>query len=141
MSGGRTASGTTPICASRSRRRGLPEPRISVTGSRLLEAVIDPPLGQVIGGHFHLHLVARQNADAVLAHLACRVRDDLMAVLKLDPECRVRQEFLDDTGKFERVFLGHGLSLHSRSALVRNAPLNAPVSGGFQGLISAAARV
>jgi hypothetical protein len=35
-----------------------------------------------------------------------------MAVFKLDPERRVRQEFLHDTGKFERIFLGHGLSLN-----------------------------
>ena len=34
-----------------------------------------------------------------------------MAVLKLDPECRVRQEFLHDTGKFEQFFLGHVLSI------------------------------
>jgi hypothetical protein len=64
-----------------------------------------------------------------------------MAVLKLDPECRVRQEFLDDTGKFERVFLGHGLSLQSHSAQVRNAKVNAPLPGIFQGLISADAQL
>ena len=36
--------------------------------------------------------------------------DDLMAVFKLDPKRRIRQEFLNDTWKFERIFLGHGLS-------------------------------
>src|SRR6056297_3573423 len=106
------SSATTPICASRCLRRGLPDPRMKrMKIRRLLEAVVDPTLGQIVGGHLNLHLVACQNADAVLAHLACRMCDDLMAVLKLDPECRIRQEFLDDTGKFERVFLGHGLSL------------------------------
>ena len=60
-----------PICASSSFRRGLAEPRISRMGGSLLEAVVDATLGQIVGGHLDLNLVACQNADAVLAHLAC----------------------------------------------------------------------
>src|SRR6056297_3385039 len=121
MSGGRTSSGTTPSCPRSSSLRGLPEPRTSRMGSGLLETIVDPTLGQIVGGHLDLHLVAGQNTDAVLAHLACRVRDDLMAVFQLDPKCRVRQEFLHDTGKFERIFLGHGFSFIARTTCMWNA--------------------
>ena len=38
------------------------------------------------------------------------MRDDLMAIFKLDPECRVRQEFLHNTGKFEQFLFGHDSS-------------------------------
>jgi hypothetical protein len=34
-----------------------------------------------------------------------------MAVFQLDPKRRIGQEFLHDTGKFERIFLGHVLSI------------------------------
>ena len=77
----------------------------------LLEAIVDPTLGQIIGGHLDLNAVAGQNTDAVLAHLACRMCDDLMAVFQLDPKRRIGQEFLHDTGKFERIFLGHVVSI------------------------------
>ena len=92
MSALRTSSGRMPIWARSSSRRGLAEPRTrrgrdtvatgaAIAAPALLEAVIDPTLGQVIGVHFHLNLVAGQNADAVLAHLSCHMCDDLMAVL------------------------------------------------------------
>jgi hypothetical protein len=42
-----------------------------------------------------------------------------MAVFQLDPKRRVRQEFLHDTGKFERIFLGHGLSLSTKPSNLR----------------------
>ena len=108
MSGAQIASGTTPICASNPLRRGLPEPKIN---KGLLKAVVDPTFGQIIWGHLDLHLVACQNSDAVFAHLACRVRDDFMAILKFDPKRRIRQEFLHDTGEFENIFLGHVVSI------------------------------
>jgi hypothetical protein len=49
------------------------------------------------------------------------MRDDLMAVFQLDPKCRVWQEFLNDAGKFEQFFLGHGLSLVSHTPQERAA--------------------
>jgi hypothetical protein len=49
------------------------------------------------------------------------MRDDHMAVFQLDPERRIRQEFLHDAGEFERVFLGHGhSSLNPRIAGARD---------------------
>jgi hypothetical protein len=45
-----------------------------------------------------------------------------MAVLELDLECRVGQEFLHDTREFENVFLGHGLSIADWPAGGRRRP-------------------
>ena len=53
-----------------------------------------------------------------------------MAVLEFDPECRVGQEFLHDTGEFEHVFLGHGLSVLGRPPVCERA-LDGPKSNVF----------
>jgi hypothetical protein len=121
ISGGRISSGNTPSCASSSLRRGLPDPRIS---RKLLKAIVDPTFCQIIGCHFNLHFITGQNTNAVLAHFACRVRDNFMAVFQLDPKRRIRQEFLNDTGKFERIFLGHAVSIACGTALRQNKCLN-----------------
>ena len=55
---------------------------------------------------------------------SCRVRDNFMAVFQLDPKRRIRQEFLNDTGKFERIFLGHAVSIACGTALRQNKCLN-----------------
>src|SRR5205085_9962881 len=85
-SAGMTASGVTPMRASKSRRRGLAEARISrilwVSGRSCAsghEAVGDAPLGQIVGRQLDQHFVAGQHADAVLAHLAGGVAEDFMA--------------------------------------------------------------
>ena len=75
--------------------------------TRLLEAERDAPLGQVVGRHFHVHLVAGENANAVLAHLAGGVREDFVPVVELHAEHRVGQDFGHGAGKFEQVFFGH----------------------------------
>src|SRR5262245_2945349 len=93
--------GSIPAWLSRSTRRGEPEARMSLyfsameprppedgekpfePSSTLLETIGDAALGQVVGGHFDENLVARQNADAVLAHAAGRVGDDLVFVFEL----------------------------------------------------------
>ncbi len=93
-------------------------PNCASTNS-LFKAVGNPTLGQIIGGHFDLHLIAGQNTDAVLAHLSCRMCDDLMAILKLDPKRRIGQEFLHDTGEFEDIFLGHVVSIVVSPVTVR----------------------
>ena len=48
--------------------------------ARLFESVGDTALGQIVRGHLDQDLVARQHADAVLAHAASGVGDDLMFV-------------------------------------------------------------
>src|SRR6185312_11548266 len=109
MSVGRTASGTMPTCASSARRRGL-----ALAKTSLAEAVIDPTLGQIVRRHLDHHLVAGENADAVLAHLTRGMGDDDMAIGdQLDPEIRVGQQFLDNALEFQLFFLGHSSSWDS----------------------------
>ena len=72
---------------------------------RLLEAVGDTTLGQIVGRHLDQNLVAGQHANAVLAHAAGGVSDDLVFVLELDAESGVGEQLSDDTGEFEQFFL------------------------------------
>ena len=58
-------------------------------------AVNDPAAVEVVGRHLDAHAVAREDADAVAAHLAGHVGQDLVAVVELHPEHRVRER-LDD---------------------------------------------
>src|SRR3546814_3165903 len=46
--------------------------------STLLETIGNPTLGQIIWGELDEHFVADEDADAVLAHLAGGVAEDLM---------------------------------------------------------------
>src|SRR3546814_1454311 len=70
-----------------------------------LEAIGDPTLGQVIGSEFDEHLVTHQHADAVLAHLAGRVPQNLMVVFQFDAKHRVRQQFDHLAAHFEKFFI------------------------------------
>src|SRR5271155_1768549 len=97
-----------PACASSARRRGL---SLARTRPGSAEAIGNAPFGEVIGSHFDHHLIAREHADAVLAHLARGVGDDLMAVLQEDPEGGVWQQFADCAFEFQQFFLGHSSSI------------------------------
>src|SRR5438132_498467 len=61
----------------------------------LLVAVDDATARQVVGRQLDHDLVLGEDSDVVLPHLAADVRQDLVPVLELDPEHRVRQG-LDD---------------------------------------------
>src|SRR6185436_20804126 len=70
----------------------------------LFQAVHDPPAVEVVGRELHQHAIARQDADEMLAHLAGDVRQDLVLVVELHPEHRVRER-LDDRGlDLDRLF-------------------------------------
>src|SRR5580693_5840778 len=100
MSAGRSASGSMPAWLTSDSRRGEPEASTNfgrpITAARScrwqgsatisLEAVGDATFGEVVGRHFHQHLVAGKDADAILAHTAGRVGDDFVLVLELDAE-------------------------------------------------------
>ncbi len=73
----------------------------------LFEAIGNPALGQVIGCHFHLNLVPRQNTNAVLAHAACGMRYDFVVIFQLHAEGGIWQQFSYDTGKFQYFFFRH----------------------------------
>ena len=64
-------------------------------------------LGQVIRRHLQRDAVARENADAVLAHFSAGVGDELMAVFKRDAITRVGQHFVDLALHFDEFFFGH----------------------------------
>src|SRR3990170_2363310 len=114
-SAGVTASGTTPIRARRSIRRGLAE--ASTRRIVLLEAIGDAALGQIVRGQLDQHFVAGQHADAVLAHLAGGMAKDLVAVLQLYAEHGVGQQFNHLPAHFEEFFLSHSfLSFFRRKA-------------------------
>src|SRR5258706_14062760 len=76
----------------------------------LLEAVGDPTLAEVVGSHLDQHLVAGQHADAVLAHLARGVGDDLVFVFQFHPEGGVRRQLADRAGEFQKLFFRHAAS-------------------------------
>src|SRR5690606_24138777 len=111
-SAGTRCSGSMPIWFSNASRRGEAEARIRSgrPAIRSLETVGDATLGQVVGRHFAQHLVARENANAVLAHTPRSVGDDFMFVFQFDPEGRVGKQFGDHARKFEHFFLGHTFS-------------------------------
>src|SRR5579862_8162522 len=121
ISAGRSASGSMPAWLISDSRRGEPEASTNfgrpITAARSfrwdgpatisLEAIGDATFGQVVGCHFHQHLVAGKDADAVLAHAARRVGDDLVLVFELDAEGGVREQLRHDTGKLQQFFLRH----------------------------------
>jgi hypothetical protein len=67
----------------------------------------DTALGQVVRREFERHLVTRQDADVVLAHLAAAVGDQLMAVVERHAVARVGQDFGHCAVHFDQFFLGH----------------------------------
>ncbi len=61
--------------------------------------------GKVVRRHLDIDLVARENANAVLAHLARCVRQDFMAIVQRNAEHGVGKDFGNDTFKLEQIFL------------------------------------
>jgi len=103
-------------------RRSIPAARRAAAGrcAGLDVAERDAPFAHVVGREFERHLVAREDADVVLAHLAGGVGDQLMAVVQRDAVAGVGQHFADDTAHFDVFFLGHvGRSPHGRGAMRR----------------------
>src|SRR5580704_3652538 len=121
ISAGRNASGSMPAWLISVSRRGEPEASTNfgrpITAARSLrweglatislKAIGDATFGQVVGCHFHQHLVAGEHADAVLAHAARGVGDDFVLVLELDAEGGIRQQFRHHAGKFQQLFFRH----------------------------------
>src|SRR6056297_1302542 len=90
----------------------------------LLVPIRDPTPGEVVGGEFHLHLVAGEDADVVHAHLAGDVRQDFVPVVERDLEHGVRKRFEDLAFQHDRIFLWlrQGILL-ARSWCVTTGPL------------------
>src|SRR5262245_34637574 len=73
----------------------------------LLEPIGDAVPSQIVGRQLDLDLVARKDPDEMHPHLAGDVSQDLVAVVQLDPEQRVRQRLHDCAFHLDGVFLGH----------------------------------
>src|SRR5260370_699804 len=72
----------------------------------LLVAMHNPAARQIVRRKLDRDFVSRQNPDEILAHFAGNVRQDLVLVLQLNAEHRVRQR-LDHRGHhFNGVLLG-----------------------------------
>src|SRR3954465_4459321 len=81
-------------------------------GARRVEmAEIDAPARDVVGRHLEPDTVAGEDTNAVLPHLAAGVSEDARAVGELDPELRVRKDFLHRPFHFNHVFLSHPYSI------------------------------
>src|SRR5438105_7462026 len=78
------------------------EPRPS-----LLVPVDDAAPAEIVRRQLHGHLVAGQDANEVHAHLARDVRQDLVTILELDAEHRVRQRLDDGPLDLDSFFFGH----------------------------------
>ena len=61
----------------------------------------DAPFAHVVGGKFNAHVIARQNADVVLAHFAAGVGNDGVAVFKRYAVARVGQYFVNNALHFD----------------------------------------
>jgi hypothetical protein len=86
----------------------------------LLVSIGDTTAGEVVGGEFDLHLVARENSDVVHPHFSRDVRQHFVAVLELHPEHCIGERFEDRAFEHDGVvfWLGQGgpLSKGDRSS-------------------------
>lgn len=67
----------------------------------------DPTFGQVIGRECYTHRITRNNPDIVFSHLARKMGEDNMLVLKFHTEHRIGKCFANDAFHFNCFFFGH----------------------------------
>src|SRR5919112_2699885 len=98
----------------------------------LLEAVRDAPAREVVRRDLDPDAVAREDADAVAAHLARKVTEHLVPVVELDAEHQAGQGLGDLALELHLLFYGHE---HLRFSWIRprQGPLRADV-GNAAGL-------
>ena len=73
----------------------------------------DATFGEVIRTEFDSDLVAGQDSDKELSHLAAHVCKDLLIVFEFDPELCVRQGLGDFRFKCDLLFFSHSRLLMS----------------------------
>ena len=72
------------------------------------DPVGDSAFAEVVGGHFHLHLVANIQADVVLAHFARDMSEDRVAIDQFDPEEGAFEDLLHDSFHFNNFTCHNG---------------------------------
>jgi len=74
-------------------------------------AVNDSTFGQIVGGQLNSHLIARQDANVVLAHFAGDVRGYGVTVRELHAERSVRKRVDDTSFHLNCILFRHALSM------------------------------
>src|SRR5437763_13685568 len=95
---------------------GLTEARTFISSTL---SVGDSTASEVVGRQFHLHLVARKDADVVLSHLPRDLRQHLVPVVQLDSEHRARKGLGDLAFDLDLVFLLSQLHRRNRASSAR----------------------
>src|SRR3954468_14513280 len=98
------------------------------TPGRLLVAVGDATPVEVVRRELDLHAVAGKDADVVAPHLAGDVPEDLVVVVELHAEHRVREGLGDLALHLNLVFLCQG-AVKSTSSLGARRPVGTTGSG------------
>jgi hypothetical protein len=70
----------------------------------------DAALAQVVGREFERDLVAGENPDVVLAHLAGGVRHQRVTVFERNAKTGIGQNFVHHAVHFNQFFLGHAFT-------------------------------
>ena len=76
-------------------------------GGKSTLAIDDPALGQIVGGDFYGHTIARNDPDEILAHLPGDVGKNLVTIFEFDHKLRIRQGFDDLAFRSHRLFFRH----------------------------------
>src|SRR5439155_27136753 len=95
------------------------------SGRRSAVPVDDPAPREVVRRELHEHPVTRQDPDVVHPHLAGDVGEDLVTVVELDAEHRVRERLDHRSLDLNRVLLGHtppGSPYPEHAKMPRGAP-------------------
>jgi hypothetical protein len=74
----------------------------------------DPAFFEVVWSHLDVDAIADNGADAEFPHLAGRVGDDPVLVLKNNAEAAIGKDFIDLALKGHKIFFGHVCEILAR---------------------------
>src|SRR3954449_712966 len=104
---------------------GLTEARTFIVV--LSVSVGDASAGQVVRRQLHLHLVAGEDADVVLAHLSGDGGEDGMTTVDLHPEHRARERFGDLAFDLDLLFFVRQIAFLLRARKHGGKPRREPI--------------
>lgn len=81
-----------------------------ISGGRLPVSECNPALRQVVGGKFHGHPIARQNADTITPQAACQMRQNHSFMFQLYAEQTARKLLEHGAGYFNAIFFAQSNS-------------------------------
>jgi hypothetical protein len=80
----------------------------------------DTTFAQVIGRNFYHDMITRKYTDVVTAHLAGKVRKELVSIVADDTKGSVRETLLDNSVHFDSVF-AHTFTFFNSSVTIRRS--------------------